>query len=878
MKKASVFFILIGVLMTFSGCHLKHDMQPATCTEPSTCSVCGKTEGEPLGHIEVPDEAVEPTCTEPGLTAGSHCEVCGEAIVPQETIEALGHTEVPDEAVEPTCTEPGLTAGSHCEVCGEVIVPQETIEALGHDWEEATFSEPRICRVCGAEEGEALGTDLFINALNKPLQEEETADASEEVEKSTSVDEDSSVETAGEENAFHKKIQISGHSLGLEEVDEYLNTSSVSMITDIDDEQYKILAELVIKDSKPFKVLVAGDEEGVGITLPGIVEEYYYASYETLAEMMESLQDSSMPANAGTNPFMSIGEEELRDLLVKYEKILFSVVTLHNTKETRMEYPLPNLGKKQKCWVLEIKPDQGDWRTMLRKLLTTISEDEDLIETIIAPMAQQMYYNDPSAQYYYDSPEDYAEDYLKSFQDGIDSALEDVDSVAETLAELSFTVAYGNHRVYAVSVQDEYDMGLFYESYGDPETDREDVLVVKTDEGEQRLAYNKVRIVDGRVTGRTDILEGVLDDKDRILSYVTDKDEDDRLTFDIRYSSPEFTFNIAKENDENSTEVNAVFDAKSIEASVDVGVSDTDESISVPEQKKILKTEEDFTAAGDAISEKIVKAELYGHAWVEASCTEPRTCAICGETEGEPLGHDWKDADCTEPRTCRRCGETEGEALGHDWGDPDASGMRTCRRCGETEKEGDNGNGETGGSGLKFVEADDGIYRNDSIGLTLNLGDDWIYFDREMMTLVYPGEFEGADWDNLDEMLNENGLVHVMIANAKDYSENIGVQVMDIRDMTETERRNFLDAVCAYESDIVKTGEKEEIISGKHMRTLWATGGDEGESVFYQQEFVYFIHDYAVDVNMVVNADDDTALQKLIESIQLSDEVKETAA
>ena len=359
---------------------------------------------------------------------------------------------------------------------------------------------------------------------------------------------------------------------------------------------------------------------------------------------------------------------------------------------------------------------------------------------------------------------------------------------------------------------------------------------------------------------------------------MTDKDEDDRLTFDIRYSSPEFTFNIAKENDENSTEVNAVFDAKSIEASVDVGVSDTDESISVPEQKKILKTEEDFTAAGDAISEKIVKAELYGHAWVEASCTEPRICGICGETEGEPLGHDWKDADCTEPRTCRRCGETEGEALGHDWGDPDEKGMRTCSRCGETEKEGDNGKAETGGSGLKFVEADGGMYRNDSIGLTLNLGDDWIYFDREMMTLVYPEEFEEVDGENLDEMLNEQGTVHVMFANSKDFRESISVRVMDISDTTETDRRDFLDALCAYKNDTVKTEEKEEIISEKHMRTLLVTGDDDGESVWYQQEFVYFIQDYAVDVNMVANTDDDTALQKMIESIQLSDNVKETAA
>ena len=51
----------------------------------------------------------------------------------------------------------------------------------------------------------------------------------------------------------------------------------------------------------------------------------------------------------------------------------------------------------------------------------------------------------------------------------------------------------------------------------------------------------------------------------------------------------------------------------------------------------------------------------------EATCTTPRTCKICGKTEGEPLGHDWKEATCTEPKRCVRCQMTEGEALGHAW-------------------------------------------------------------------------------------------------------------------------------------------------------------------------------------------------------------------
>ena len=74
-----------------------------------------------------------------------------------------------------------------------------------------------------------------------------------------------------------------------------------------------------------------------------------------------------------------------------------------------------------------------------------------------------------------------------------------------------------------------------------------------------------------------------------------------------------------------------------------------------------------------------------GHKWTAASCTAPRTCSVCGETDGEPLGHDWgewtvtTEATCTEKgektRSCQRegCNETQTEeiaAKGHVPGEP----------------------------------------------------------------------------------------------------------------------------------------------------------------------------------------------------------------
>lgn len=84
-----------------------------------------------IPHTEVVDKAVEPTCTETGLTEGKHCSVCSAVLVKQEVVPAKGHTEVVDKAVEPTCTKTGLTEGKHCSVCSAVLVEQEVVPARG---------------------------------------------------------------------------------------------------------------------------------------------------------------------------------------------------------------------------------------------------------------------------------------------------------------------------------------------------------------------------------------------------------------------------------------------------------------------------------------------------------------------------------------------------------------------------------------------------------------------------------------------------------------------------------------------------------------------------------------------------------------------------
>lgn len=126
-----------------------YDGDPATCTmdgyKYSLCTVCGdwflEFTDSATGHTEVIDPAVASTCTETGLTEGSHCSVCSDVLVRQKVVPAAGHQYVA-VVTDPTSTKDGYTTYT-CSVCGDTYT--EAIPAAGHIDEDANGK----CDDCG---------------------------------------------------------------------------------------------------------------------------------------------------------------------------------------------------------------------------------------------------------------------------------------------------------------------------------------------------------------------------------------------------------------------------------------------------------------------------------------------------------------------------------------------------------------------------------------------------------------------------------------------------------------------------------------------------------------------------------------------------------
>ena len=120
------------------------------------------------GHNKVTDNAVAATCTETGLTEGSHCSYCGKVLVAQDVIPAKGHS-YDNTVTSSTCTAIGYTTHI-CSVCNHTF-NSDTVPANGHKPDSIVFENivAATCIVAGSQDSvvycSVCQTELSRNAL-----------------------------------------------------------------------------------------------------------------------------------------------------------------------------------------------------------------------------------------------------------------------------------------------------------------------------------------------------------------------------------------------------------------------------------------------------------------------------------------------------------------------------------------------------------------------------------------------------------------------------------------------------------------------------------------------------------------------------------------
>lgn len=111
------------------------------------------SEGAPettCSHVEVVDAGSAATCTEPGLSDGSHCSVCGVTLKEQTVIQPTGHSFGEWKDINTvSCTEGGEQERT-CTVCG--FSEKQIITAPGHSLpDEWSVDVPATCTQTGTK-------------------------------------------------------------------------------------------------------------------------------------------------------------------------------------------------------------------------------------------------------------------------------------------------------------------------------------------------------------------------------------------------------------------------------------------------------------------------------------------------------------------------------------------------------------------------------------------------------------------------------------------------------------------------------------------------------------------------------------------------------
>ena len=565
------------------------------------------------------------TCTKDGVCTYLciHCSASYTEAIPAQ------HTNIViDAAVTADCENEGLTEGSHCEACGIVITAQETISASDHDYAVATCTKPRTCNICGKTDGEPLSHD-WVDAIC-------TLCGATEPHSHNFVSGACTCGTVEISNSTFPDSNFQAWIISQDYgTDGLLTSEELESVTSINVNSKHIKDLKGIEYFTALKILACNNNQ---LTSLDVSKNTALTRLACVNNQLTSLDVGGCTALA----YLDCGKNELTNLDVNKNTVLTYLHCNHNQ--------LTNLNVSKCTALVDLY--------CYSNLLTTLDTSKNTVLTSL--------YCDTNQLTGLDVNKNTALTYLDCHGNQLTSL-----DVSKNTA-LTYIFCHKN-QLTSLDVSKNTEL-----TYLDCRNNQLTSLDVSKNTELTHLDCRDNQLTSLDVSKNTELT--YLDCCNNQLTSL-DVSKNTALTNLYCYDNERTIFaaqnrfdlcSLATDGFEISKASN--WQGCTVSGNILTATSDT---VTYTYDLGNGKTET-FILVIDASCT---------HNWQDATCTKPKTCATCGETEGKSLSHSWEAATCTDPKTCKTCKKTSGKALGHDWGDWEVTTKPTTSKSGRETRE-----------------------------------------------------------------------------------------------------------------------------------------------------------------------------------------------
>ena len=346
-------------------------------------------------------------------------------------------------------------------------------------------------------------------------------------------------------------------------IDKIIKESSVTLKVNQSDAERPLFGFLLnLSGSDILSGTIVAEKDKLGIYLPELSDDYYQIRFEDLDGILSSLgidsevdfEDLLSYADNKKSP-LGADSEKLADIIESYLDVFFSMVNKENTTSSKEKLQLPGCGETVRCTVITFQPSAEEISEMVKQLCDKLKEDGELRE-IVKNMAEYVYIANPNFARQYASSDDYVEYVLKSYDDAVRNLWtdnkEEIRSFARDLEnrEVCWKVAYKGLRIHMISITDEDDNGIAYESVGNILERRTD-MIVRLDGGNPETYAESSLKVKGKIAeGEVRVYR--LEDGTAVYGFSADLAKKSGLNipygeFSLKYGKNKLNMNVGSE-------------------------------------------------------------------------------------------------------------------------------------------------------------------------------------------------------------------------------------------------------------------------------------------------------------------------------------------